>query len=298
MRQETKDDYQVRIERAVEFVLDRIDTPPSPADIASYSGYSAFHFSRLFALAVGESVSEFVRRIRLERSAWQLENTPYSVTEIAFQAGYGSLEGYSRAFRQEFLISPSEFRAEPTRCEISCVSEVHWSPDGSRSHPLLSIDGESEMELRIENLEAMKVLALRHVGPYHTIGQKFGELCQYLAMNGIPFNMMLAVYHDDPDTVPAGELTSDACMRVPDDFEIPSAKDGLTLMDIAGGRYVVGTHMGPYSGLGDAWARFSREIPSMNVTLDSCSPFEIYVNDCTKVPESEVRTDLYFKLVD
>lgn len=298
MRQETKDDYQVRIERAVEFVLDRIDTPPTPAEIAVYSGYSAFHFSRLFAMALGESVSEFVRRIRLERSAWQLENTAFSVTEIAFQAGYGSLEGYSRAFRQEFLISPTEFRTEPARCEISCVNEVHWSPDRSRAHPLLNIAGESDMELRIENLEAMKVLALRHVGPYHTIGQKFGELSQYLAMNGIPFNMMLALYHDDPDSVPAGELRSDACMRVPADFAIPATKDGLTLMDIPGGRYVVGTHMGSYSGLGDAWARFSREIPSLGVTLDHCSPFEIYVNDCTRVPESEVRTDLHFKLAD
>ena len=49
---------------------------------------------------------------------------------------------------------------------------------------------------------------------------------------------------------------------------------------------------GPYSGLGDAWHKFSGElIPRVGRPLTGAY-LEVYVNDCTTVPEAELRTDL------
>ena len=50
------------------------------------------------------------RRLLLERAAWQLSRTPFSVTEISLNASYGSLEAFTRAFRKAFGISPSLYR--------------------------------------------------------------------------------------------------------------------------------------------------------------------------------------------
>lgn len=50
------------------------------------------------------------RRLLLERAAWQLSRTQLSVTDISLDAGYGSLEAFTRAFRKGFGVSPSLYR--------------------------------------------------------------------------------------------------------------------------------------------------------------------------------------------
>lgn len=60
---------------------------------------SRFHFQRMFHRLIGETPGELRRRLRLECAAHRLCTTQQAVTEIAFDAGYESLEGFSRAFR-------------------------------------------------------------------------------------------------------------------------------------------------------------------------------------------------------
>lgn len=299
MRDDTRSEYQNRIEAAVQFVLGRLDNPPSPIEVADHVGFSRFHFGRIFSLAIGESIAEFTRRIRLERAAWQLETSDYSVTEIAFEAGYESLEGFSRAFRDMFREAPSEFRQHPSRPEIQSASEVHWCPEGRRSTPCMVLDEDMKMEAKIEHVKEMTVVALRHVGPYYQIGPKFGELAGWFAKNQLPVETVLGVFRDIPDMVPAAELRSDACIVVANDFELPNTEGlDLRLDKVSAGEYATATHMGSYEGLGDAWARFcGQAVPKLGREISMDSPsFEIYRNDCRVVPPEDVRTDLYMKV--
>ena len=298
MRADTRSDYQDRVEAAVQFVMGRLDNPPSPIEIADHAGFSRFHFGRIFSLAVGESIAEFVRRIRLERAAWHLEFSDASVTEIGFDAGYGSLEGFSRAFRDIYNVAPSEFRLRPSRHEVQSPCEVHWSPKGDRSKPRLVLDLEMNMEARIETIDEMKVVALRHIGPYYMIGPKFGQIAEWMMKNGLPMQNPVGIYWDNPDEVAGHEMRSDACMKVSTDFVLPE-DNGLDLRieKIAGGSYAIATHIGSYEGLGDAWARFmGQAIPKLERELDQTPPFEYYINDCRVTPIEQVRTDLYAKL--
>ena len=50
------------------------------------------------------------RRLLLERAAWQLSRTKLPVTDIGLDANYGSLEAFTRAFRNAFGVSPSLYR--------------------------------------------------------------------------------------------------------------------------------------------------------------------------------------------
>ena len=298
MRTGTKLEYRERIKLAIEFILGRLDNPPSPVEIADYAGFSRYHFGRVFSLAVGEPIAEFVRRIRLERAAWQLQFSDTSVTEIAFTAGYETLEGFSRAFREWFHVSPTEWRATPARHEIQRACEVHWCPNGSRSNPVLVLNEELNMNATLEKLDTMTVVALRHVGPYHHIGPKFGELVRWAKSHQIPVGMGVAIYYDNPDEVSAQELRSDACMFVPKDFTLPST-DGLDIRieTIEGGDYATVTHMGSYDGIGDSWARFfGQAIPKLGREFGGTPPFEIYRNDCMVTPVEELRTDLYVRV--
>jgi AraC family transcriptional regulator len=298
MRTGTRLEYSERIELAISFVLDRLDSPPSPVEIADSAGFSRHHFGRVFFFAVGESIGEFSRRLRLERSAWMLANSTNSITEIAFEAGYESLEGFGRAFREWYHVTPSDFRSQPSRHEIQSSCQVHWCPEGRRTSPVLVLNKESFMQAHIQSISSKRLIALRHIGPYEEISPKFGQLMGWVNQHQIPMGMGIAIYHDFPDQVAAQDLRSDACMEVNSDFVLPST-DGLDIRveTLAGGDYAVATHHGSYTGLGDAWARFmGQAIPALGRELDDAPPFEIYLNNCMVVPEDELRTDLYMKV--
>ena len=83
------------------------------AALAEQAYLSRFHFGREFRRVVGEAPGEMERRLRLERAAHALRATAQDVTGIAFDAGYDSLEGFSRAFRRAYGLSPSRYRILP-----------------------------------------------------------------------------------------------------------------------------------------------------------------------------------------
>jgi hypothetical protein len=66
------------------------------------------------------------RRLLLERAAWQLSRTRLSVTDISLDAGYGSLEAFTRAFRKAFGISPSLYRRMgATHTHLHAANGIH-----------------------------------------------------------------------------------------------------------------------------------------------------------------------------
>ncbi len=72
------------------------------------------------------------RRLLLERAAWQLGRTKLSVTEIALDANYGSLEAFTRAFRKAFRISPSLYRRMgATNICLPSPNGIHFCAPGA-----------------------------------------------------------------------------------------------------------------------------------------------------------------------
>ncbi len=86
------------------------DNPLSLDELASVAHFSPYHFHRVFRGMVGETVAEHVRRLRLERAARHLIYTRRSVTDLAFDAGYETMESFIRAFRKRFGYAPSCYR--------------------------------------------------------------------------------------------------------------------------------------------------------------------------------------------
>jgi AraC-like DNA-binding protein len=103
----------------------------SLGDMAGGAASSPFHFNRQMSAATGEPPVAMRRRVLLERAAWQLARGT-SVTDAAWAAGYGSVEGFSRAFSAAFGRSPSA-SAPPDR--------VAWlpAPNGIHFHPPMSL---------------------------------------------------------------------------------------------------------------------------------------------------------------
>lgn len=78
--------------------------------VASISGFSKFHFSRLFKQCSGQNFHEYLCYKRVQASEVLLLKPELSITEIAFRSGFSSLSTFNRAFKTINQCSPTEYR--------------------------------------------------------------------------------------------------------------------------------------------------------------------------------------------
>jgi AraC family transcriptional regulator len=98
------------IEEVMRYIREHISEPLDRETLAAVAGFSIPHFHRVFTARVGESAISYVRRLRMERAGRKLRMGAVDITEVALAAGYDSHAAFSKAFKQQFGVSPSEFR--------------------------------------------------------------------------------------------------------------------------------------------------------------------------------------------
>ena len=305
MKPETRSFYHQAVRRTVERIIAGLDDALDLELLAGAAALSPFHFHRVFRGMIGETPLELHRRLRLERAAWNLLNSDTSVTTIAFEAGYDTHEAFTRVFRARYGCPPSDFRrtpqsgtdcARPPQIEIAARSSIHFRANGAAPISNYLIEGEHAMHVDITEMRELRIATLRHTGPYNRIGETFARLGAIVGAAGLvtPDTMMLAIYHDDPDTTAPQDLRSDAAISVPNDAPIPTE---LAEQRIPAGRYACTTHLGPYEQLADTWERFMGEwLPRSGQRFGQGVSFEVYRNTPGQVPPEELRTDIYIPL--
>ena len=99
--------------RAVEAARRMDEHSHEPIDLdsaAKQAGLSPFHFLRVFARVLGVTPHQYLVRSRLRRAARQLADDARSITEVAFEVGFGDLSNFVRTFHRAAGISPRRFR--------------------------------------------------------------------------------------------------------------------------------------------------------------------------------------------
>ena len=79
-------------------------------DVAEAAGVSRHHLTRAFGAATGLPVVRYIRARRLTEAARSLVNRPRDILGVALDAGYGSHEAFTRAFRDHFGVTPESVR--------------------------------------------------------------------------------------------------------------------------------------------------------------------------------------------
>jgi AraC family transcriptional regulator len=295
MRAVTLQDYKRRILRVLAHIQEHLDSPLSLDELSRIACFSPYHFHRIFKGMVGESVKEYVRRLRLERAAGRLKLGSAMVIDIARDAGYESHEAFSRSFKAALGVSPSEFR-RLRRAQITTVSSgVHFRPGVTLHHFRTLRRGES-MNVETQQLQPMRVAYLRHIGPYNEVGPTWERLLMILGKDGYLGGspMMFGICHDDPEITPASKIRYDACVTVDNDF-LPTGE--IQVQVVAGGEYARTTHAGAYSNLGKTYTEFLGQwLPRSGRELRDAPCFEVYLNDPQSTPPEELLTDIYAPL--
>ncbi|MDD6884182.1 MAG: AraC family transcriptional regulator, partial [Eubacteriales bacterium] len=101
------------VQRMQDYISLHLDQEITLSDLAKESLFSPWHSYRLFQLYVGVTPAEYIRRLRLSKSAMQLKQENCRVIDAAFAFGFGSVDGYQRAFLKEFGCNPGEYAKHP-----------------------------------------------------------------------------------------------------------------------------------------------------------------------------------------
>src|SRR5580704_6047869 len=93
-------------------------------DIAARADVSRFHMSRAFGLATGRSVMRYVRGRRLTEAARALASGAPNILSLALDTGYGSHEAFTRAFRDQFGVTPEAVRQAGNLDDLTLVEPI------------------------------------------------------------------------------------------------------------------------------------------------------------------------------
>jgi AraC-like DNA-binding protein len=88
-----------------------LSEPLRIADLAAHCGFGMRRFHQLFIDAFGETPHRYLQRLRLDTSITLLADARLSLTDIAFEIGFGDQSAYTHAFTRRFGLAPGQWRA-------------------------------------------------------------------------------------------------------------------------------------------------------------------------------------------
>jgi len=275
MKTVTEQDYRERIRRTLSYIEDRLDDALDLDQVAGVAAFSPYHFHRIFRAMVGEGLMTYVRRLRLERAARELKQGDRPVTQIAFDAGFETHEAFTRAFGDRFGQSPSAYRA----------AAVNRAPEYREIPPVA-----------IEDLPAMRLLFLRHVGPYAEVGQAWWRLMSWAGMRGMlgPNMKLIGIVHDDPEITPADKVRYDAAVTVD---RAAQAEGEFGILEIAASKYGLITHRGPYDQMSATYQQlYGGWLPKSGYEPADSPAFEQYLNSPQDTKPEDLLTKIHVPL--
>ena len=268
----TEQSYRARVANVVAAIVADPLAVHRLEDLAAIAHFSPFHFHRVYTSVVGETVSATIRRVRLARAANLLAQGDESITQIGQAVGYESPQAFSRAFGQFAGQSPREF-------------QQRLRQDDEHATPSAEADAGTP-HVRVVELPARQVLALRHVGPAATIPHTWRRMAQLAGER--PMADWLGLSVGDPD-----EAEGYAYYVGVAPGSLDAAEAALETIDVPAGTWAVYELAGPYTRINTAFeAVYSRWMPGSGYEPDQRLALERYLNSPRDVAPADLRTEL------
>ncbi len=309
-QKQQREEYTSRINRVIDYVEHNLDGELSLKQLASVANFSPFYFHRIFKAMVGETLNQFIQRVRIEKAAMQLIASPKkTITEIALDCGFSSSASFARVFKEFFHISASQWRDEieqknskickPKDNNRQTVSNIGEEQSEVVSHidPVthnliwrIKMSALNDIQIEVKEMPEFYVAYVRHIGPYKADEDLFRELFEKLMRWAVPRGLFrppesefLCTYHDDPKITDENKLRVSACITVPEDTEVDGEVGKMT---IPGGQFAVARceiHADEYE---QAWdAIMGSWMPESGFQPDDRLCYEMSLNNPDEHPE-------------
>ncbi len=128
--------YESRINKAIDFIRKNLNKNLALAEVAKVASFSEFHFHRIFADLVGETLFDYVWRLRAEKAVNMLHSHDTPIQEIAYQCGFSNQSNLAKALKKRYKMSPTQIRQHPELVQLGKTNEVKIVPG---YHELLKV---------------------------------------------------------------------------------------------------------------------------------------------------------------
>ena len=279
------EEYVKRILKVLIYIEENIDEELTMEGLAKQACYSPFHFHRIFQAIVGETVHQYVKRLRIEKAVGKLRYTDQPVTEIALDTSYDTPSAFTKAFKQFMGTSPKRYRA--------LYTAVNTTIEQIKELPMIKPD-------KIEkNLPDLSLFFVRRCGNYmQSSCEAWGTMGGFINDNHLDRSKMryFGISHDDPQVTSEDKLRYDAAILPPQEAK---EKGEIGRQVLKGGKYAIFTHQGSYDGLEEAFDKiFLKWLPESRETFDGARPVfcEYFNMECAKTEPDKLVTHLYIPL--
>lgn len=252
------------INRSIDYIIQNMGEDLTVEDVAAHFHFSASYFSRRFKEATGESVYEFIKRLRMEQSAVDIKLARNrQITDIGLDYGY-SASNYSSAFKKQYRVSPARFR------KAAAVGEMA-NPFYPEGHSVFGTFAEYDKKIAVSTLADRTVLYERVVGNYIDLKDKWPRFVERYRDSIRADTVYIERFYSDPTIVDTNACVYDICITT------DATGDHENQTVIEGGRYA----MYHYEGLiRDIFCAvqgvFSVWLPHSGYTMDKRYALNIY----------------------
>ncbi|MCP4692090.1 MAG: AraC family transcriptional regulator [Desulfobacterales bacterium] len=309
-----REEYVSRINRVIDHIETNLDGNLSLESLARVASFSRFHFHRIFKAMVGETLNQFIQRVRLEKAAARLIASPgKSITEIALDAGFSGSSTFARAFKESFRVSATQWRLQDGKIcktngkkrqtigkiwkDLEISSRYIDSINRNQKWRIKMKDRKQQVEVEVKEMSEMNVAYVRHIGPYKGDGALFKGMFDKLTrwagprdLLRFPETRMLSVYHDDPEITDEEKLRTSVCITIPGDADV----DGeIGKMTVPGGKFAVARFEISSDEFEAAWgAVMGGWMPESGYQPDDRLCYELCHNNPDEHPEKKHIVDI------
>ncbi len=247
--------YQARIDKALEHIDNHLHDEINVSELASLSGFSQYHFHRLFKGLTGETPYEVLLRLRLEKAIFLLKyRKELKISQVGYESGFSSAENFSRQFKAKFGVSPSNYRREG-KIENSRIYQ-----DSHRNDAYLGIDKNEQSEVITHEVYIEKIpeISIAYTkGVYGEDGsglvEKYLELIAWAEKNKVKYQGELTRFGmsiDIPEITPASKFRYDFALTIDSVF---SETDEVSFGVIPAFDHATLHVMGDLAAVAQAW---------------------------------------------
>jgi AraC family transcriptional regulator len=233
--------------------------------IATVGGVSRFHLSRAFGDATGHSVMRYVRGRRLTEAARSLSLGASDILSVALEAGYGSHEAFTRAFRDQFDLTPEAVRARRRLDNLALVEPI-------------TMDQALIVDLAPPRFETGRLLLIAGLGERYTFETNQGIPAQWQRfapnIGNLPGQVGRITYGVCTNADDAGNFEYVAGVEVASFDGLPAE---LTRMRIPAQRYAVFSHRDHISAIRSTfYTIWNKWLPDSGHEIADAPNFERY----------------------
>lgn len=277
------------INQVGQYIFDNSDQAITLDGLASYTGFSKYHFNRIFFAATGYQLGEFIQRHKLEKALHLVKQGNHNIIDVALSVGYDSPSSFSRAFKKNFSITPSDV----VRGKL---------PNNERAGSL-----KPKKQLTSQKMKPVwKTLSERDVYGFYGKGfneQSFSEVARelYGRLTTIAKPLRYAelqpigVSIDNPWT---GEQTESRFFA---GFVagLSERHEKLDAFKWHAGRWACFTHNGPHDCMWQTISQvYSQWVLPNNINLKDQQIVQLYLNNPMEIEPEALKTELYFAVED